>query len=143
MKLADEQTKSSCLPSAALHPWHSSGGFGYPSDSFGRSAPILNAASRSAAKLSACFQGRPLASDEARRQAAESLLGSVNAQRFLAQLRAPRLMVEMTRAAQNGTIPRPKPCDELQVEQRHLRPMKLADEPQSNATYFSSAALHP
>ena len=43
-----------CLSSEALHPWHSSGGFGYPSDSFGSSAPILNAASRSLAKLLAC-----------------------------------------------------------------------------------------
>ena len=45
--------------------------------------------------------------------AAESLLGSVDAQRFLEQLRAPRLMEEMTRTAQNDTILRLKPCDEL------------------------------
>ena len=67
MKLSDEpQSNASCFSSDALHSWHSSGGFGYPSDSFGRSVPILNAASRSDGKLSACFQGRPLASDEAR-----------------------------------------------------------------------------
>ena len=45
--------------------------------------------------------------------AAESLLGSVDAQRFLEQLRAPRLIAETTRTPQNGTIPRLKPCDEL------------------------------
>ena len=48
--------------------------------------------------------------DEAK-VAADSLLGSVDAQRFLEQLRAPRLMVETTQTAQNGTIPRLKPCD--------------------------------
>ena len=40
--------------------------------------------------------------------AAESLLGSVGAQRFLEQLRALRLIIEMTRTAQNGTIPAPQ-----------------------------------
>ena len=50
--------------------------------------------------------------DEAK-VAAESLLGSVDEQRFLEQMRVPRLMVETTQTAQNGTIPRLKPCDEL------------------------------
>ena len=49
--------------------------------------------------------------DEAK-VAAESLLGSVDAQRFLEQLRAARLMVDTTHAAQKGTIPRLKPRDE-------------------------------
>ena len=50
--------------------------------------------------------------DEAK-VAAESLFGCVNVQRFLEQLRAPCLVVEMTPTPQNGTIPRLKPCDEL------------------------------
>ena len=74
--------------------------------------------------------------------AAESLLGSVDAQRFLEQLRAPRLMEEMTRTPQNGTIPRFKPCDELS---RTAAPASdaVTDEPQSNASCLSSEALRP
>ena len=78
--------------------------------------------------------------DEAK-VAAESLFGCVNVQRFLEQLRAPRLMEEMTRTAQNGTILRLKPCDELS---RAAAPASdaVTDEPQSNASCLSSEALH-
>ena len=70
--------------------------------------------------------------DEAK-VAAESLLGSVDAQRFLEQLRAPRLMEEMTRTPQNGTIPRLKPCDEL----------SRAAAPASDASEMSHNQMHP
>ena len=56
MNLADQLQGDACgLSPEALHPRHTSGGFGHPTDSFGRSAPNLSAASRSATKLSARF----------------------------------------------------------------------------------------
>ena len=70
MKLTDKQhAKPSRLPSAALHPWHSSSGFRHPTDSSGACAAIFAAASRTLANLLACSV-RPLASDAARWQAA-------------------------------------------------------------------------
>ena len=81
--------------------------------------------------------------NKAIRKPQASLLGSVDAQRFLEQLRASRLMVEMTRTAQNGTVPRIQPCDELSQQRHLLRPRKLADEPQPNAPCLSSEALRP
>ena len=52
---AKPQAHPSWLPSAALHPWRSPGGFGHHIDSFGCSAPNFAAAFRSATKLSARF----------------------------------------------------------------------------------------
>ena len=131
MKHADKQhAKPSRHPSAALHPWHSSSGFRHPTDSSGRSVPLLAAAFPLAREALSLLSSRPPA-DEARgtitHKPTASVLGSVDALRFLRHLRASRLMPEMTRGSERRAPAHPSLATS-KVEQRHLRPMKLADQ---------------